>query len=467
MKRLFFIFVAVLGIMLTGCTEKPKDTTPKAIGLNITDVVETKSAPITSTSIKSAPYGDFYTECWEHGATGARYYERSLATFATSSWTTGQFWPDDRDQALDFWSYAPSAAFEGVTLTPASNHQSVQFDYYPVHDEVSRNDAADQHDVIMAYTADQTWTYNYLVPVAFSHALSAIRFRVGELDSELESPSTVRIKGISLTGFYHGGHCTATATSTGSGDQVNYVWNTSGFPTGNYIQNLSGTSYAVTGQYFDSFSTDAAVMGEPIFMIVPQTTPTGAGLSIDWEMDGVQYSARDESFASALTFEPGKIYTFTLGLNHRDKKVEVLLTSIIDWDKVTTAIDFSHTVTGSSMLSFHDCHVDATSKLVTFDGITPVRCRFKLTEPAGSTFLVRLKGDFDAFTVNYSSDQTIDGETVSEFQLVPRLAAPERDYRVKMQISVRTADGRVINADDIVQGSNPSEYYTIVLPRAI
>lgn len=465
--REFIIVLSVIaaGTIAAGCTQKVSG--PRTIGLKVSEVADTKCAPITATSIKAAPYGDFYTEAWEYGDSGERYYSRSLATFGTSSWSTGQFWPDDKEQAIDIWSYGPSAAFTDVTLTPAADHKSFQFDFYPEHSEVSRNDAVDQQDIIMAYTANQTWATNYLVPVKFTHALSAVRFRVGTIDSDLDEPTKVRIKGISMTGLYAGGHCTASTTSTSAGIKAAYAWSTSGFDKGNYIQTLSGSTYASAGMYLDTYNTSATTFGDAIFMIVPQTTPSGAGLSLDWEMDGEQYAARDESFANAITFEAGKIYTFTVGLKARDKQVEATLTSVLDWEQVESTIDFSHTVTGSSQISFYDCHVDETEKLVTFDGITPVRCRFMLTEPEGATFLVRLKGDFDAFQVNYSSDQTINGENVSEFQLVPLLARPERDYCVTMQISVRTADGRVINADDIVQGADPADRYTIILPQAI
>lgn len=435
----------------------------RTIGFSVDKVVPTKSSPITTSNLKTS-YGKFYSEAYLNGQSGADalYYGRSVTSWdsAESVWGTGQFWPEETATVLDFWSYGPVGQFEETSVS--SDHSSFIFEYSPVHDPVARTDAADQQDIIVAYTGGQKWVNNKKVPVSFNHQLAAVRFKIGDISSF--GTTSLRIGGITLKNLIAGGQCTVNNSANGT-------WNTAGFPTGSYTQIFPADSPALTsGMFVDSFSTDETILGDEIFMLVPQTISNDASILLNWSLDGVQYTSREVPFSkNNVSLEAGKIYTFTINVMKRDGAIElaVVLTSVIPWNDVLSTIDYSHTVTGQQQLEFSNCAVDAGRHLVTFDGARPVIGRFLLSEPLGSTVLVRLKGDFDAFRVSYNGGRNIDGATQSEFSILPLLPNPERDYVITLQISVAAADGRVINVDDIVQGTDRDQYYTIVYPKAL
>jgi len=421
----------------------------KTIGFKVKSATQqTKTSPITTDKLRT-DYGEFYSQAKVTG--GNDYYAQSVTSYAAGVWATGQSWPEDGNVALDFWSYGPVAAFAGVTPTFAVDNSTMSFDFAPAAT------ATEQKDVIVASTPNRKYDFsNPLVPVDFKHALAAVRFQVKTLDSNLAAADKVEITSITLSGVKSQGTCTVNQSSECS-------W-TLGSATTSYSQAYE-TGYLVENEYLDAKSTDKTVFGEEIFMLLPQTF-NGAEAAIKWTMDGVAYDDRTAAINN-VTLEAGIIYTFTININARAKSISLELTDWIPWEKVDNIIDFDNNVVAAKKtLSFTDCVIDEASQQVTFqEGNTPITCSFKIDSPLGATFMVSFEKDFDAFEVSYPYSRVIVADEAYEciFQVTPTVHNPTRDYVTTLKISARTADGRVINVDDVVQ----PDKYTIVLPKSL
>lgn len=437
----------------------------------------TKSAPITTENIKNSPYGKFLSTAFFAGEENA-YYEGAQAVYDGKIWkVTEKTWPESASGApLDFWSYAPVSVFGDVALTYSDAHRTVKFSYSPFSDFEARKDATNQQDIVLAANMkpNPTSLDDGKVPVTFNHALSAVRFKVGNIDSGFADADKIVISQVDLENVKGHGVCTAKYVSETS---INFSW-VSDQPVA-YSQRFDQTfpvTYASAGMYLDTFGADKTVMGSDVFMLIPQQL-SGVNITISWSMDGVQHISRTSLVKEGLELKPGIVYTFTIDLKRLvdEKDVFVTLTDILPWEGVSAEIDYSHMVSQSTPLTFDPstCVIDETSKMVTFkDSETPIRAYFKLTSPVGSTFMVRLQKDFDAFSWDYlGCDGVIsdpdDPGVICSFLIRPTVLNPERNYYTNLQISVRTADGRMINCDEILQGMDPSEYYTIVLQKAI
>lgn len=472
--RFFVVCATALTLCtLSSCERHPGDSPKKAIGFVVRSAV-TKVSPITTESIKTAPYGEFRSDAFYTGS-GEQYYSGATAAYTGEFWpVTDQYWPDDTYQTpLDFWSYAPKSEFSGRSLTYSGSNRTVSFNYSPYSAVELREDAVNQQDVIIGCNVNRNLPLltDGAVPVKFNHALSAVRFKMGAIDPGFEFPDRVEISSVTISGINGHGVCTADYVSE---EVLDIEWD-SDQPAA-YAQNFTPAgSYISTGMFLDTYGTDPAVMGEGVFMIIPQTL-SGMTITINWSMNGLQYTSRTSAVSDGLTLLPGTVYTFTLNLNQEldQKDVHVSLTDVMPWTAVSTVVDYSHIVTGSKPLEFDpaSCFIDEAAKIVTFkDTQTPIRARFKLTSPEGSVFLVNLKRDFDAFTWDYVGSDIIrepdDVSVYSEFIISPAVLNPERNYYARLGIVVRASDGRVINCDHVLQGPDPVEYYTIVLQKAI
>ncbi len=446
-KVLSFAAVAIVLCSTLASCEKTNGT-GKAIGFKVSSTKqETKSAPITTENLKTE-YGQFYTRAFVTG--GASYYIQSLTTYGDGSWATGQSWPEDANVALDFWSYGPVAAFAGINASYAADNSTMSFDYAPAAT------ATEQKDVIVACTPNRKYSYtNPLVPVDFKHALAAVRFKVGSITGFADSDE-VAVTKLALSGIKSQGTCTVNQSS-----EVSWVLGTA---TADYSEEFSGK--IVAGQYLDSKSADKANMGESIFMLLPQTFEN-AEASLEWTLNGVKFDNRTAALKN-VTLAAGIIYTFTININAREKSITVDLTDWIPWEQVENVIDFdNHVVAAKKELTFSDCEIHEESHQVTFkDGDTPITGSFKIDSPLGATFMVSLTKDFDAFEISYPYSRVIVSDESYEciFHITPKIQNPTRDYVAGLKISVLTADGRVINVDDVVQSSNQ---YTIVLPKSL
>lgn len=118
---------------------------------------------------------------------------------------------------------------------------------------------------------------------------------------------------------------------------------------------------------------------------------------------------------------------------------------------------------------------DAEKKVYVKNGM-PVKVRFNLNSPEGAEWLISLAGDYQAFSVEKLTTNTVDG-TNCDFQLVPKntgiYASPTRNYEVNIRVALRLPSGRIVSADPVLQGPVQQvgdeevlqNQYTIILPK--
>lgn len=155
-----------------------------------------------------------------------------------------------------------------------------------------------------------------------------------------------------------------------------------------------------------------------------------------------------------------------ISISFADKVVTAKLT-VLPWNYTETDVDFE-----DGTLSIHDgnelsvqdanCYKDLENKKVFFTGVLPIKCNFWLDTPRGSTWMVSKLCDVEAFEIINGSG-TIDG-TRAEFQIRPLVSGDiARDYILKLHFSVRLPDGRSVDADNPVLGTDMEYDYSFVI----
>lgn len=193
--------------------------------------------------------GYLYAGSWD-SVSGMPDFMYDVAVRHTSDvWTPDgtYFWPGG-SRKLRFFAYAPYRG-SGIVLSDKSVAGAPTFTYtVPVN-------VADQKDILTASSDEFEGSRQSAAPLTFSHALTAVRFVVG--DKMLAG----KISKISLTGVY----------GRGTYSFANERWN----------------SYADSNTFSQTLSVD--VDGKPdapindgaaTFMMIPQTLPSGAAIEV-------------------------------------------------------------------------------------------------------------------------------------------------------------------------------------------
>ena len=203
------------------------------------------------------------------------------------------------------------------------------------------------------------------------------------------------------------------------------------------------------------YSTDVVTEdtdGNPIY-------PDSYKMSVKYTVDDVLFEKRI-NFDNTLAWEAGKKYHYDIIF--ADKMVE-LKCVVNPWDYVSEDINFENqtvSVKEGSTLSWDASvsDVDVNNKKVAIKDNKPAVGTFTLDTPKGGRWFAYLSGDVDAFKI-------IDGEgpvgTPARIQVQPVVDSPLRDYVVKVHFIVRTADGKTLDADSVLQPA----VYSIILPK--
>ena len=151
-------------------------------------------------------------------------------------------WPSD-GSAVGFYMHMPADA---LTI-PAENYDDGQIEF----SYTSPTTAADQQDLIFAYasvteTAHKTAFPQGGVPVTFYHALTGVKFAIGNTAAELQSKG-IAITEVKFTNLANTGTCYVNPAATGTNPKVSW--------------DASATENNVISQSFDySSNGDAAVI---------------------------------------------------------------------------------------------------------------------------------------------------------------------------------------------------------------
>ncbi len=228
------------------------------------------------------------------------------------------------------------------------------------------------------------------------------------------------------------------------------------------------------------------------YLVWPQTLP-----EISFNTEKEEEEAEDEEFtlvmkytvegdddavitkrmkipSSSLNWEAGKLYSYNVQIAD---KIVTLNYTIQEWDYIDSDVNFKDgAVTVASPIDWENgekkadgtfekntCIVDTASHKVFVEGIKPVEATFGFSTPEGGQWYVSLVGDVDAFEIENNLGP-IDGN-LHRIMIKPKILSPERDYSVKLQFVVMTANGDTHLAN-LVQTQGHSEIYSIVLQKA-
>ena len=185
-----------------------------------------------------------------------------------------------------------------------------------------------------------------------------------------------------------------------------------------------------------------------------------------WKMY-IKYKADNQPYEKRINFpntswEAGKKYHLTIVF--ADKMVE-LKTEVKPWEYEEQTIDYTNegvSMSSGGALAWDRTvsSVDDAAKMVSIVNAQPAKAMFTIQTPVGGSWIVSLTGDVNAFEVSPATG-IIDSQTAT-IHVRPLVSSPTRDYKVQLKFTVRRSDGRMIAADNMIQGGGT---YTVVLPR--
>lgn len=322
-------------------------------------------------------------------------------------------------------------------------------------------------------SVDVTTTIPSNVAMSFSHLFAAVSF-----GAKNTSNSVVKLLEFKVEKLYNAK--SATINFSGSTPTVVYADGTQGDV---FRRVAYSDAAAVTVPKDGSGTTMYNIFGQPgdgqeFTLIWPQTTeqlysdkkvsedgdgnpvyPESYKMYVSYTVDGVPFTKRI-NFDNTLAWEAGKKYHYDIIF--ADKMVE-LKCVVNPWNYVSEDINFENqtvSVKEGSTLSWvaSESEVDDKNLKVAIKDNKPAVGTFTLDTPKGGRWFAYLSGDVDAFKI-------IDGEgpvgTPAKIQVQPAVDSPLRDYVVKVHFIVRTADGKTLDADSVLQ----PKVYSIILPK--
>lgn len=311
---------------------------------------------------------------------------------------------------------------------------------------------------------------NNPVEMMFSHLFTAVSIGVENSTSSFVKVEEFTIEGIPSTRG-------ATVDFSGTAVAVDYSdWTegatlTRGLDAGKAGYEISPKS--LRSNIFNGSTTQEFMMLWPVesqhLYSTDKTTTTDEGEVVypeNWKMY-IKYSSDGKTYEKRINFpntswEAGKKYHLTIVF--ADKMVE-LRTEVKPWEYEDQTIDYTNegvSMSAGGALAWDRTvsSVDDDAKMVSIVNAQPAKAMFTIQTPVGGSWIVSLVGDVNAFEVSPSTG-IIDSQTAT-IHVKPLVSSPTRDYKVQLKFTVRRSDGRMIAADNMIQGGGT---YTVVLPR--
>ena len=260
-------------------------------------------------------------------------------------------WPESETTPVSFYLQMPAtingftATAEGgatVTTAPTYDGETTSFSY------TSPATAAQMQDILFGYLSinhsDYKKTLPNGAPVTIYHALTGVKFRIGNDDDDI-AKNSIAIKEISFTGLKDKGQCVISPTGSSA---TSAVWSNLGvandeasYSSGEYgtpVSYAEGGSFGETGgSYPDSYVpggdknlNDAAA--SQTFWLIPQAMTSDIKLTIRYTFDGKESTGVldfGEYLAAAnVVWKAGELRTYTI----RVEEVNVMIEDIVEID---------------------------------------------------------------------------------------------------------------------------------------
>ena len=482
--------------------DEGQQTESPAISLSVTEAAQTR-AMIDNTNFGTSGNRIQVYDFWTDGSTESKYidaYAGPEVVSTSSQHIKGTTWPfvDKTSGELVRYNWTSTGvhkffgwfAVDATTKDGSKNMTAESFFGKDSEGKVFKFDETSKELTIPAKTLDQsTPQFDFLysdinsvdvtttipsnVAMSFSHLFAAVSF-----GAKNTSNSVVKLLEFKVEKLYNAK--SATINFSGSTPNVVYADGTQGDV---FRRVAYSDAAAVTVPKDGSGTTMYNIFGKPgekqeFTLIWPQAMnqlystdvvtedtdgnpiyPDTYKMYVKYIVDNVTLEKRI-NFDNTLAWEAGKKYHYDIIF--ADKMVE-LKCVVNPWDYVSEDINFENqtvSVKEGSTLSWDASvsDVDVNNKKVAIKDNKPAVGTFTLDTPKGGRWFAYLSGDVDAFKI-------IDGEgpvgTPAKIQVQPAVDSPLRDYVVKVHFIVRTADGKTLDADSVLQ----PKVYSIILPK--
>ena len=475
--------------------DEGQQTESPAISLSVTEAAQTR-AMIDNTNFGTSGNRIQVYDFWTDGSTGSKYidaYAGPEVDNPSSQHIKGTTWPfvDKSSGELVRYNWTSTGVhkFFGWFAVDATTKVSTEsfFGNGFSFNETSKvltipaktlDQSTPQFDFLYSdiNSVDVTKGVPSNVPMSFSHLFAAVSF-----GAKNTSNSVVKLLEFKVEKLFNAK--SATIDFSGSTPTVVYADGTQG---GVFRSVAYSDAAAVTVPKDGSGTTMYNIFGKPgekqeFTLIWPQAMnqlystdvvtedtdgnpiyPDSYKMYVKYTVDDVLFEKRI-NFDNTLAWEAGKKYHYDIIF--ADKMVE-LKCVVNPWDYVLEDINFENqtvSVKEGSTLSWDASvsDVDVNNKKVAIKDNKPAVGTFTLDTPKGGRWFAYLSGDVDAFKI-------IDGEgpvgTPARIQVQPVVDSPLRDYVVKVHFIVRTADGKTLDADSVLQPKQKG-VYSIILPK--
>ena len=216
----------------------------------------TRGTLITKDNFVTIDKPFFVFACKNGGSTADYLYKETVNADGTMA--SGAQWNKSEAASLKFYAVHPavSNANQSITTTSGTN---------PIVKFIPNADAKEQTDLLVATTENFNYDdyVNQSIPIKFSHATTAIQFKVGNDLSYNRQVKTIEIKGVIGEGTY---------------DVANKSW-TLGSAKKDY--SLTFTTPFSTAQNPGTIMNG----GDGLFFMIPQTIPADATVKITFDND--------------------------------------------------------------------------------------------------------------------------------------------------------------------------------------
>lgn len=240
---------------------------------------ETKSVPVTSLEDDFFASGFWYEGSWDGTQTPNLFHRKVISKLEPNVWVATSVvapqWPGSGK--VRFYAVSP-ASRQGLTYKSLSTDQGAPVIVYQV-----AQDVASQLDVLESVSSDYAGNSNAVVPLSFTHALTAVRVSCEDLGS------AAYVRSVTLSGVYsYGLHEVGSSVWTGQKNVASY--------TVAPDVELSGTG------------EEQILSGKNTMLLMPQTLPAGAKLSVVLRMNGHDYTLNAD--LSGTEWQPGYLVDY-------------------------------------------------------------------------------------------------------------------------------------------------------------
>lgn len=241
----------------------------------------TRAAYITNNTISKLYYSIFQ----ENGTPGKPLVEKGLTTKA-DNWMTTTEWPHGSGKKFKVYSISP---FDETFTKHGSvtNVSSIDFNTPPIL-SYETPDSAEQSDLVYAVSDPCDPEASHVITMNYRHLLAGIALSEGSMVSGL------KVKTVEIKGLYSKGSC----------DLKDLKWT---------VENTATKDFTITKNYTSVGRNPTIITptGSDELMVIPQTAPDGATITVTIELPNKSERKLTASIAGTK-FERGVVYWLIL-----------------------------------------------------------------------------------------------------------------------------------------------------------